>query len=151
MILGGATSGAATLLASDAAGTPVLRLPASSGTLMVDQGAWTSYTPTITPASGSWTLGLVTGAYCVVGKTIHISIGITIANNGNAAGNVQATLPFAPASSSVLPGKEVAVNAKSCMGIVGNGSTTLTIHNYDGSYPGATGAVLILGGTYQMG
>jgi hypothetical protein len=80
---------------------------------------------------------------------VHVSIVVIVTTNGTAAGNITASLPFAAGASSVLPGKEVGLTAKTVCGSIGAASDFMTCHFYDASYPGGDGAVMIVGGTYE--
>lgn len=96
-------------------------------------GAWTSYTPTITSGTGTFTAVSGTINWIQIGKTVRFRAVVTITTNGTAAGYVKVTMPFTP----------VAVQAGS--GFVGENSKGLTviiatdaiylIHAADGSYP----------------
>lgn len=124
-------------------------LPSANGG--TDTAAWTTYTPTITAATGTFTTVSATGRHKVVGKTVHVEISITDTTNGTAAGNVVATLPFAPLSTNtfVLAG----FNGSSGVASMGNVSTaaggTVNIFKYDGTFPLATGQTLWLSGIYE--
>lgn len=57
-------------------------------------GAWTSYTPTVTPGSGSiTTLGAVSASYVVLGKLMHLKFSVKITTLGSAGGSISITLP----------------------------------------------------------
>jgi hypothetical protein len=109
--------------------------------------AWTAYTPTVTAGSGAFTTVSGAGRYLVIGKTTLISVTVTITTNGTAAGYVHATLPNTPQGSVQLTGRESAAG-KALQTRAGGGST-FDILNYDGTYPGASGAVLVVSGIYE--
>ena len=112
--------------------------------------AWTPYTPTVTAGSGTFTTVSATGRYLRIGKLMNIQIAVTITTNGTAAGAVQATLPAtAGAGVYVLAGRETVVAGKMLQGNIAPGGTTVNIFNYDNSYSGSNGAILIVSGSYE--
>lgn len=117
--------------------------------------AWTTYTPTITASSGTFTTVSATGRFMVIGKTVHISIVITDTTNGSAAGNLIATLPTSPALPPVLTNTYVlsGFNGSTGTSAVGNvstnGSGTVIIFKYDGTFPIGTGQTLWVSGVYE--
>jgi|SRR5581483_1407597 len=111
--------------------------------------SWTSYTPTLTAGTGSFTSASAAGKYIQVGKTVSIRIVVTITTNGTAASSVNVTLPIAPNGWAVFTGKEGLVNGKAFGGST-NGSASLQLTNYDNTYPGASGAALVLEGVYEV-
>jgi hypothetical protein len=113
-------------------------------------GAWTSYTPTITAGSGSFTSVSATGKYRTVGKTTNLQIKVTITTNGSAATTVNATLPNTNANDCVLFGRESAVLGSQVMGAISAGATaTGIVIASSGAYPGGDGHVINICGTYE--
>lgn len=113
-------------------------------------GAWTAYTPTITAQTGTFTTVSAVGRYRQIGKTVIVSIDITITANGTAAGDVRFTLPVT-ADTAVMhhgAGRERAIGGFTVLGFVIS-STTGIIVKYENSYPGATGAVIGVTMIYQ--
>jgi hypothetical protein len=126
---------------------------ASGNVLMVQASpAWTSYTPTVTAAPGtSFTTVSATGAYQTIGKNVFFTATVTITANGSAAGYVSVSLPsgITASGTAVLSGREEAYYGKLLQGYITNGATTVDILNYDNTYPGGTGYVLTVSGTFQ--
>jgi hypothetical protein len=111
--------------------------------------AYTTYTPTITAGSGTFTTVSATGRSRQLGKTIFFEIAVTITTNGSAAGNVVATLPFTVGSAIyTAAGRETSVG-KMLSGTMASGGTTIGIANYDNTYPGGSGTTLVISGTYE--
>lgn len=116
-----------------------------------EEGGWT---PVASSTTGTvTTFGTVIGTYTKVGNKVGINIQIPITTNGTGAGVLQVTgLPFTPLTSVgrwVLAGKEVALNNKSVSAFIVGGNTTVqSITFYDGTYPGANGAIIVLTGHY---
>jgi hypothetical protein len=111
------------------------------------------YVPVITSGAGVFTSASATGRYYQLGRIVFVQIVITITTNGTASNYVVATLPFLPASGIIyiLAGRANAVSAKMLQGVVNNAASpgNVIIENYDGTYPGATGEVLIVSGFYE--
>ena len=74
---------------------------------------------------------------------------ITITTNGTAAGYVNATLPDTVGDESfVAIGMAAAGSGKALVGHLINGGANMLIYNYDGTYPGASGEVLVISGEF---
>jgi predicted S18 family serine protease len=112
-----------------------------------------SYTALLAPGSGTFTTASATGRYLQIGKFIFVQLTITITTNGTGATNVAATLPFMSASDTgshhVIPGKAVGLSGKMVQGFIFANSSAVIIHNYDNTYPGASGEVLVVSGWYE--
>jgi hypothetical protein len=116
---------------------------------IMSTGAITSSTGTITSASG------VTH-YKIIGKTVFVEIIITVTNNGTApavgaAGslNVASALPVATLQSSIISGRENAINGYGGLFACTVGTTSGAAVRYDNTYPAGTGAILIYCGCYE--
>jgi hypothetical protein len=113
--------------------------------------AWTAYTPTVTANSGTFTSVAATGRYLRMGKVVFLQMSINITTNGTAAGSVWATLPVNQATSAmVIAGRETALTGKILQCLL-NGAFIgfISIWNYDNTYPGGSGYVLSLSGSYE--
>lgn len=112
---------------------------------------FTTYTPVVTAGSGAFTSVSATGRYRRIGKLILIQLFITITTNGTGAGSVIATLPFTsvnlPNVVHYLVGQHLGITVN---GSIGVNSNSVTIFNYDGTYPGASGVSLALSGFYEI-
>lgn len=109
-------------------------------------GAWASYVPVITGATGTITLATATGRWTQVGKTTFVEIDLTITTNGTGGTAVDATLPVAGNGFSAFSGRDF-TSGKMLQGVVSG--ATLVIFNYDNSYPGADGERLVISGSYE--
>jgi len=121
------------------------------GTTLVT-GAWTSFTPTITAVTGTFTTVSATGYWIQIGKIVHMSFIITITTNGTAAGGVIMTLPTNSKGygRGFVIGREDAATGKMFTGVYGGGAgTDVSLYDYANAYPGGTGYVLVGGGTYE--
>lgn len=109
---------------------------------------WQNWTPTISPASGSFTsITLNSAYYYETEKNIDFVFKMTINTNGTAAGNISFTLP-PPFSANFGGGfgRESPNNGKALI-CVCNGATGV-ITFYDNGYPGANGSVIQVTGSF---
>ncbi len=123
-------------------------LPVANGGTGDSGTAWTDFTPTITAASGTFTSVSATGRYKQLGKTIFFNELITVTTNGSAATLILATLPV-PATATITVFYGRAGNTMKQVQGVSQDSTHIGIENYDGTYPGSTGEVIAIAGTYE--
>jgi hypothetical protein len=114
-------------------------------------GAWTSWTPTVTAQTGTFTtIATAYARYCQVGKIVHCRLEINITTNGTAAGDVRFTLPITQSGTGRNNGvgREHAVTGDAL--IVQTISTTQAIIlEEDNTYPGGNGHLLNLNLTYE--
>jgi hypothetical protein len=112
--------------------------------------AWTSYTPTITALTGTFTTASATGSYYKIGNLVFFRVKITITTVGTGT-NPIFTLPFQANASGdrvILAGSETALTGKMLQARVDNSATTSTVFVYDNTSPAATGAVCMISGCY---
>jgi len=110
--------------------------------------AWTTYTPTVVSGTGTITTASATGRYQRNGRTVNVQMVVTITTNGTGASWLNVGLPFNAAVSSFIGGIETALTGKSVQASSGAGNT-VSARFYDGTYPGASGAVILLEGAYE--
>ena len=113
--------------------------------LLWNNAAWTTYTPTVTATTGSFTTVSATGRYTRVGKLAVVQFSVTITTNGTAAGQVVVTAPFGALASSTYMGVVRESNATGNMGyaaISSGGGSSFYCANYDNSYMGGTGRLI---------
>ena len=115
-------------------------------------GAWTTYTPTVTSASGTLTSASATGRYKIIGtKLVAVQTLTTITTNGTGATAIRNTLPFtAAAAQFTLSGYESGSTGKAIGVQIASGGTTMNMRFYDGTYPGADGYLLLTTGVYEI-
>lgn len=116
--------------------TPVLGAATATtiNGVTLDNNAWTTYTPTVTPQTGALTTATVTatGRYKQIGKTVICQTTTTITNIGVGvpAGNVNATLPLSAQTAGIYTGSSYETastgNAGACLV---NGTFTPTLMN----------------------
>lgn len=156
-ISGGGTSGAVTITNSmataiDAKGDLIggtgadtfsrLAVGANYGFLQADSaqstglawndGAWTTYTPTVTAGSGTYTTMTIAGAYQRIGKTCIVRMYLQVDNKGTAAGVMNATLPFTSKNSRQSgTGADVNYTGRAVSVFLDNSTTYAGIRLYD--------------------
>lgn len=112
--------------------------------------AWTRYTPVITTGAGTITSVSASGRYRKTGRTVFVTIDITITTNGTGSSSVAATLPaVAGPAAAIAVGRETAVGGKMLQGLIGASGQSMVILNYDNTYPGGNGYRLIMSGVYE--
>jgi len=116
---------------------------------LAETGAWTAYTPTLTPLSGAFTSASASGRHKLIGKTCHVSLIVNITTNGTAAGSIGVSLPFGlvAGSGATFVGREVSVVGTAVIGTVAGSTVNLTTPA--NGYPGGNGYSLIVSGTYE--
>lgn len=144
------------LIAATAADTPArLAVGTNFGFLQADSAqatgllwnnaAWTTYTPTVTATTGTFTAVSATGRYTRVGKLAVVQFTVTITTNGTAAGQVVVTAPFGALASSTYMGVVRESNATGNLGFIAissGGGSSFYCANYDNSYMGGTGRLI---------
>lgn len=146
---GAGQSGAGTKI--NFAAVPQVAIVALAEDLVADiNEAWTSYTPTITAQSGTFTTVSATGRYKIIGKTVFVTITITITTAGTAAGAILATLPVNVGGSFayMLPGRENALTGNMLQALTST-VTQVSINTFNNGSPIATGNSVIVSGQYE--
>jgi len=105
-----------------------------------------TWTPTVTSGSGSLTSYTASGYYTKIGRKVDCTIVISITNNGTGSASIAATLPFTAASGPLWVGcgRENASTGNMLQGILASGGSAVTILAYNNTYPGGTGAQIVL-------
>lgn len=146
---------AGTALGVNAVGTNTDQLAKSSmiQNEIANKRTWTSYTPTITTASGAYTTVSATGSYMVVFGICYIRVSITVTTKGTGV-TPTFTLPFAALSGSAgmpLLARENAVNGKSGAAFITAGLTTAAVAAYDNTdLVTADGCVVVVQAFYPV-
>jgi hypothetical protein len=115
-------------------------------------GAWTAFTPTVTPGSGAFTTVSASGGYFVFGKIVFFNVTITITTAGTAAGPMSIPLPTGTANrASVAFASETASVGFLGYGRIAAGGTTIAVINkYDNNTYIASGNVVTISGFYEQ-
>lgn len=127
-----------------------LTLP-TTGTLAVeDNTAWTTYTPTVTAGSGTWTSGTASGAYKIIGKTVFLKLRYEVTTAGTATGSIIWSLPFTlKENNQVINGVEYQLNGKMMRGIATT-TTQIQAKYYDNVFVPANGERYVLEGVLEL-
>jgi hypothetical protein len=114
-------------------------LASESTGLKWDSGAYTSYTPTLSASSGSFTSASVAGNYKRIGKVCVTRFQVTITTNGTASGVILITMPFTSTGYATGTWREVQSIGNAGQTFLSS-STQIGMTNFsDNSYPGANG------------
>ena len=133
----GSTSGYVEIAPPAVAGTSSLILPTGTTDL---SASWTSYTPTVTAAGGTFTSVSASGKYAQIGKIVFCSFTVNITTNGTAFGAILVTTPVTKKSTSSAIGAGREGNSTGYMAQVTFASDTqFFVQKYDGTYLGANG------------
>lgn len=109
----------------------------------------TSFTPTVTPQSGSITSYTSSGSYFRIGKLIFWSMTVGVTDAGTGSGILYATLPFTASAFSIGDGEEYAAVGFDVRGKVSGRSNSLGIRRLsDGSSVIVTGYTVRLNGSF---
>lgn len=129
-------------------GSPTTKLDVA-GDIVMTGSAWTAYTPTITAASGSFTLVSAAGKYKKFGKTCWLTVDITITTAGTAGGFIGVSLPFTQAAASLSSyGMEVNATGYMVKGL-NPASGDMQVTKYDNATIISSGSLIRLTGTYE--
>lgn len=114
---------------------------------------WTTFTPTMTAQSGTFTSASAVGSYFKIGQLVYFRITGTVTTVGSASGQVTFTLPFTANNGTgsgkvVVNGREDAVSGKMLQGLIGAGGANVIVTNYDNTSAIAAGAQMIVSGSY---
>lgn len=121
---------------------------------IANKRAFTTYTPVVTAASGTFTSASATGGYMVAFGICYFIVTITITTKGTGAQPIF-TLPRAALSGSsgwVFPCRENAVTGKAGMAVIQPGLTTAFTSGTDTGVPdlSTNGAVIVVSGSYPI-
>ena len=117
---------------------------------------WQDYTPTLSCTAGTLTSATAAGSYrWDPNGTVWYSIQPAITTNGTCATTLVATLPaLIPAYTSgagmrYTAGGENVTTGTAIQGVIASAGTTISLRNYDASYPGADATTLNISGVYR--
>jgi phage-related tail fiber protein len=124
---------------------------------IANKRTWTSYTPTVTAASGTFTTVSATGRHMVAFGICHYEVVITVTTKGTGA-NPTFTLPFAAltGTSVGMPcafAREGAVNGNMGIAVIATGLASSTVFSYagpTGDLASGNGAVISIKGSYPI-
>jgi hypothetical protein len=113
---------------------------------------WTSYTPSVSPSSGTFTSVSPSGRYKQIGKTVLLSASINFTNIGTGTGALIVSLPpiGAAKSDTVLLVSEALTAFLMGYGLVSAGGTTMLVRRYDNAPYFANGYRTLISGAYEL-
>lgn len=115
-----------------------------------NQVSWTSWTPTITSDSGSFTTVAATSArWSRSNQTVTFTIVITLTTKNTAAGSFLVTLPRTPNSANFVASGVDNTSGVSLACLYQSGVGKLRITKYDGTDPLTNGHVYTITGSYE--
>ena len=125
-------------------------LRAAPPPLKTNGGAWTAWTPTLTPQSGTITSATASGRYQQIGRLVYFRATISITNAGSASGYLEFTLPVSALDANWAGcGYESAVT-NDMIRVAGLGTTQGVLFLYSGSTAvTVTGYGITISGFYE--
>jgi hypothetical protein len=114
-------------------------------------GAWEAWYPTCVSSTGTITSYTSSGKYTRIGKTIIAYGQIVITNNGSGSGYININVPAGQKANCIMAGygRGNTISGKTVTCYF-SGSATVTVRNYDSTYPVATDEVLDFNLQYEM-
>lgn len=111
---------------------------------------WSAFNTTVTSQSGALTTVSGTLRYRRSYNTVFVTAEITIGNNGTGSNSVVVSLPYTVRTHATGTGRAQLVSGKGLQVFAAAGGTNMAIRNSsDGSYPGASGELLIVSLVYE--
>lgn len=141
-VLTGYSAGAGTVAATDS----ILQAFQKLGGL-VDNAAWTTFSPTFTSSTGTAT---TSGRYKLIGKTCHATLTMTFTSG--VTGNVSLSLPVAATASATqaVVGRELVTTGKTVAGDIAAGASVIeNIRFYDNTTLTANTSSFVISVTYE--
>lgn len=112
---------------------------------------WRSFNPSITTTTGTITaLTVLVCRWRMTRTHVDFELDFIIDDNGTGAGILRCSLPITPSNFALLVGREVQVSGATLTGTVSSGNNNIEIGTTDNSYPGATGARIVINGSYSL-
>lgn len=114
-----------------------------------DTVAWTDFVPQCDATSGTIAEARAAGRYNRIGKRVFVTINLQIARNGTGAKAIRCSLPIRPTDALIqtLSGRDAKSGGRALAATLTGAGMEIT--DYAGAYPGTSGAVLALSGTYE--
>ena len=129
-----------------------LRANSSASTGLEWAGAWTSYTPTVTPVNGSITSYTSSGDYLQIGKIVLFRATVTLTNAGTGSGSLKISVPITSVNGLAFSiyGQEISLTGKALTGSIGSNTSydQAWIRFYDFTTCITTNNILVISGIY---
>ena len=110
--------------------------------------AWTTYTPTPSCGTGTFTSASATGRYKQIGKTVFVQAALTVTTNGTCAGNMRMSLPLTSNGNAYALSMFDNISASTGSAVASTDATTIRMFTVAGAYP--TGFNPIVTGVYEI-
>lgn len=124
-------------------------VPISAGGTGDTGTAWSTYTPTVSPQSGTGYDFSASARWKAIGKTVFVSATVTCTTIGTSSGYVSITLPATAAASFYSLSGANYVNGKMQRALITSGSSAMVAANYDNTFPCANGESFNITGVYE--
>jgi hypothetical protein len=118
-------------------------------TKVLDNDAWTSYTPTVN-AGAAGVVGAVNARYKKVGRTVHAVVEVTVTTADASLGAVYITLPVnTGAGLTAIGSGRNGSTGKSLVAFAPASNNVILVQDYTGAYPVASGQIIQVSLTYE--
>jgi len=131
----------------------ILMADSSTATGLKYAGTYTTFTPTITASSGSFTTVTAVGCrYIKIGKMVHYLGRINITNKGTAGGTMNVTAPFTSVSTTDQVGfaEEIGAVGFGCFVLLPAGTATMNVRQLNYSSVIGDGNGISFNFTYEV-
>src|SRR5882757_7382534 len=121
-----------------------------------DVSPWTAYTPTITPAAGTFTGATITASGRTLrlgGKTVILEADVTLTalGSGSPAGGLRISIPFTAAAFNYAGvSREIAINGRSGSAVISPSGTFIDTREASGATWIVAGTQIIVSITYEL-
>lgn len=148
--ISGLGTGVATFLATPSSANLAAAVTDEVGSTALAFQSKGNTTPTVTATTGTFTTVSCALSWVRTGDEVAWTAAITITTNGTAAGSLVVPLPFTNSANAAPVYGIDSNNALALTGAITASTATASVFKYDGTYPGANGKVLVVGGTYRV-
>ena len=111
---------------------------------------WKAYSPSVTSTAGNLGEYEVSAIYKIEKNVVYVSITLKIIDNNTASDGIVVILPIIPEMNATLTGDERGISGLLIKGTIIGGNYECLIRNYDNSYVGGSGSVMVLSGSYHV-
>jgi hypothetical protein len=118
------------------------------GAGVVSVNEWRSFTPVVTPSTGSLTSYTASGRYCRVGGTVDVQVSIAVTTNGTGGGGLNFALPIAPLGFDVGVGRNINSGAM-LQALVATPNNCIVLTSANG-HPAASGDTVVANLRYRV-
>jgi hypothetical protein len=149
MVLGQAAAATPGAITNTAAVGTSTRYARADHVHAYDNTAWTTYTPTLSCGTGSFTSASASGRYKQIGKTVFVQVTLTVTTNGTCAGSMRVSTPITAGGNSYAMSVFDSLSAATGSAVISSADgTTIRIFTTSGAYP--TGFNPVVTGVYEI-